>query len=102
MVSRVSLSKDQAKAQLNQCVQNGNVIYTGHFQKELANDKLTMSDVLTVCRSGLVIDEPEVDMRTGNWKYRIEGLNSDSERLAVVFAFGDSVNAVFITVFRRM
>jgi hypothetical protein len=31
------------------------------------------SDVLSVCRSGAVTTVPEQDIRTGDWKYRIEG-----------------------------
>ena len=43
---------------------------------------------------------PERDIKTGDWKYRIEGLTADRRRVAVVFAFRQE-KAVFITVFTR-
>jgi len=78
----------------------GTVIVTGHFKKELANDNLAMGDVLTVCRSGTIIQSPEKDLKTGQWKYRIEGWNVDRRKLAVVFGFRPD-STVMITVFER-
>lgn len=94
-------SRDQAKADLNSCLNAGRVVYTRHFREELANDGLTMQDVLTVCRAGAVIDEAEPDIRTGAWKYRIEGLTVERESVAVVFSFRPEDHAVCITVFKR-
>jgi hypothetical protein len=95
-----SLSRDEAKARLNRCIEDGTVIYSRHFRDELMNDGLTISDVLTVCRGGAVIMAPEKDIKTGDWKYRIEGLTSDQCRVAVVFAFRPE-QGVLITLFRR-
>ncbi len=76
------------------------MIYTKHFRDELVNDDLTMKDVLAVCKSGAVIMEPEKDIKTGKWKYRIEGITADRRQVAVVFTFRSDL-AVFITVFDR-
>ena len=43
---------------------------------------------------------PEEDIKTGEWKYRIEGFTPDHYRIAVVFTFRSDL-AVFITVFKR-
>ena len=43
---------------------------------------------------------PEKDIKTGHWKYRIEGITVDRRQLAVVFTFRTEL-AVFITVFER-
>jgi hypothetical protein len=59
------LGKDQAKAKLNSCIEEGTVIYSRHFRDELMNDDLTIADVLTICRSGAVLMAPEKDIRTG-------------------------------------
>jgi len=99
-VSDAPLSRDRAKARLNRCIENGVVTYSQHFREELANDDLTREDVLYVCRSGAISKPPERDIRTGRWKYRIEGMTVDRVPIAVVFTFR-SVDAVFITVFRR-
>ena len=59
-----------------------------------------MQDVLVVCRSGAIVMAPEKDIRTGQWKYRIEGINLERRRVAVVFTFR-AESAVLITVFER-
>jgi hypothetical protein len=94
------LTKDQAKAELNRCVEEGAVVYSRHFRDELAKDDLTTGDVLSVCRSGVVIMAPEKDIRTAEWKYRIEGRTVEGQQMAVVFSFRPG-QAVFITVFAR-
>jgi hypothetical protein len=100
-VSDQPLGKDQAKAKLNRCLEEGTVIYSKHFRDELANDALTTEDVLAVCRSGAIVMAPENDIKTGKWKYRIEGVTADHRQLAVVFTFRPE-QAVFITVFKRI
>jgi hypothetical protein len=100
-VSDAPLSKDRAKAALNRCLNEGSVIYSQHFREELANDDLTTEDILAVCRSGAVLMAPEKDIKTGQWKYRIEGITADRRQVAVVFTFR-SETAVFITVFERI
>lgn len=94
------LSKDHAKAKLNRCFEEGAVIYSQHFRDELANDDLTRVDVLMICRSGAIVAAPEKDIKTGHWKYRIEGTTIDRHRIALVFAFR-AQSAVLITVFKR-
>jgi hypothetical protein len=43
---------------------------------------------------------PENDIRTGQWKYRIEGYTAERRNVAVIFAFREE-RAVLITVFER-
>ena len=94
------LGKDQAKAEINRFLEEGDVIYSKLFREELASDDLSMQDVLVVCRSGAISMAPEEDIKTGEWKYRIEGFTPDHYRIAVVFTFRSDL-AVFITVFKR-
>lgn len=94
------LGKAQAKTQLNRCLSEGSVIYSKHFRQELANDRLTTEDILAVCKSGAIIMAPEKDIKSGNWKYRIEGLSPEGLKLALVFTFRPNM-AVLITVFER-
>ena len=95
------LGNAQAKIELNRCLSEGTVIYSKHFREELANDKLTTADILAVCRSGLITMAPEKDIKSGKWKYRIEGNSPSSVRLALVFTFRPN-QVVFITVFKRI
>jgi hypothetical protein len=64
-VENAPFSKDRAKLELNRCLDDGLVIHSRHFREELANDGLTMQDVLTVCRSGAVRIPREPDLKTG-------------------------------------
>ncbi len=74
-------------------------MYSRHFRDKL-DDDLTTQDVLAVCRSGAIIMSPEKDLKTGQWKYRIEGITADRRKVAVVFTFSLE-RAIFITVFER-
>jgi hypothetical protein len=96
-------SLDQVKQKLGGCLNDGVVVLTRHFREELANDDLSMQDVMDVCRSGAILRPPEQDPRTGDWKYRIEGMTAEGTRVAVVFTIrsgNETVEAVLITVFR--
>lgn len=99
-VREAPLSKDRAKAKLNRCVEEGAVMYSRHFREELADDGLTTGDILAVCKSGAISMAPEKDIKTGQWKYRMEGITADRRKVAVVFTFRTEVG-VFITVFER-
>ena len=69
-------------------------MYTAHFKRELANDGLTTADLLTVRKGGAIGDPPERDIRTGDWKYRIEGWTTDRGRMAPVFTFREFYQGV--------
>ena len=95
------LTKDRAKIQLNLCLDDGFVVYTRHFKEELASDGLTTEDALAVCHSGVIQMAPEKDIRTGDWKYMIEGYTADHDNVALVFTLKPERKAVFITAFKR-
>jgi hypothetical protein len=50
-------------------------------------------------KSGAIYNPPEQDIKTGEWKYRIEGFAPDGEWLAIVFCFKTRKRAFLITVF---
>lgn len=61
-----------------------------------------MGDVLTVCRSGAVIQPPERDIRRAEWLYRIEGRTTDQDHIAIVFKFiAEEEHAVLVTVWKE-
>jgi hypothetical protein len=99
-VTAEPLGRDQAKAKLNRCLEDGRAIYSKHFREELAEDALDMEDVLAVCNSGAIRMAPEKDIRSGQWKYRIEGATSEHLHVAIVFTFKTD-DAVFITIFEK-
>lgn len=65
----------------------------------MAKEKLTFEDVWSVLGVGLIYDPPEPDIRTGEWKYRVEGCEPGGQWIAVVFSFKTAVRAFLITIF---
>jgi hypothetical protein len=78
---------------------SGSVRIGKHFRDELQNEKKTMLEAEFVMLGGAVYEAPELDVRTREWKYRIEGYDFDGTWLAIVFTFKDRRSAFLITVF---
>lgn len=97
------LSRPEAAELVRKCLQPGRRVIPGkHFREELENEGLTLPDALHVLRTGRIYDEPEQDIKTGDWKYRIEGKEVDGRTLKIVFCFkdfGGVDTAYLITVF---
>jgi hypothetical protein len=64
------MSRAAALALLHRCLEEGSVIPGPHFTKALADEGSTFSDAVTVMRCGKVYDEPEHDIKWGEWKYK--------------------------------
>ena len=65
----------------------------------MANEGPDLQDALKVLKAGQVYDEPEHDIKSGDWKYRCEGSVLDGRWLAIVFCFETIDTAILITVF---
>jgi hypothetical protein len=89
-----------AKDLLLECLgQEGEVIVGRHFLEKMQEEDLIFPDVIHVLRCGVIFDPPEEDMRTGEWKYRIEGREPDGRLLGIIFSFKAINRAFLITVF---
>ena len=95
----VCLSSADAKKLANRCLEEDSVLITGHCRRALADDSLTTQDALKVIQAGAIYDAPELDIRSGRWKYRIEGNCPAGVWLAVVFCFDGDTLLVLITAF---
>lgn len=84
---------------LRDCLAEGNVIPGKHFLEELADEGLTILDAWQVLRNGCIYNPPELDIRSGEWKYTIEGYAPDEVKLAIVFSFKEIDRTYLITVF---
>jgi uncharacterized DUF497 family protein len=93
------LKLEDARALLHHCLEEGRIISTRHFREELANEQLTFEDAWTVLRSGTLYQEPDQDLKTGEWKYRVEGYEPGGKWLVVVVCFKTLDTAALITVF---
>ncbi|MGD0294585.1 MAG: DUF4258 domain-containing protein [Terracidiphilus sp.] len=84
---------------LRDCLSDGNVIPGKHFLEELSKEGLTIPDAWQVLQHGCIFKPPELDIRTGEWKYTIEGYVPDGMKLAIVFSFKEIDRTYLITVF---
>ena len=93
------LSRAEARLLVQHCLEQGAVIFSRHFRDELAKEQLEITDAQRVLKHGHIYTEPEPDIKTGEWKYRIEGLTVDSHELRIVFCFKAIDMCLLITVF---
>jgi len=100
MVPITAVAVDIALDMLKDCLgSSGTVIIGKHFRDELRKEGLTVPDAWQVLRSGCIPNPPECDIRTGEWKYTIEGYAPEGTCLAIVFSFKQVNEAYLITVF---
>jgi hypothetical protein len=92
------LSKQEAQDLLRHCIEDGEIIYSKHFRQELANEGVSIPDLETVLRKGIVFDEPEFDVKFREWHYAVEGKEPGSKWLKVVYCFKEEDSALLITV----
>lgn len=74
----------------------GEVGWTSHVRKELANDDMTTVDATNVLRCWRYMDPAEQDLRTGEWKYRIH-----TDLMGVVVKFRSVTQLTVITAWRK-
>ena len=70
-----------------------------HCKRELANEGLEIGDAWTVLQTGRVYEAPEPDIRTGEWKYRLEGREPGGALIVIIFALKRLDSAYLITIF---
>jgi len=87
---------------LRECLCNqGQVKPTRHFRDALADESdVTIPDVWHVLKTGCIFDPAEPDIKTGEWKYRIEGKTPEGEWLAVIFCIKSADRINLVTIFR--
>ena len=66
-------SAQEAVDLLHHCLEDGEVIFGRHFRDELSNERLSVEDAWVVLRSGTIYLPPEQDIKTGEWKWKVEG-----------------------------
>ena len=97
MQTMARISRADAVDLLRHCLEDGEVILGPHFRKALADERLNFADTWRVMRSGTIYDEPELDTKFGECKYRIEGHEPGGNWLCIVFSFKTIERAFLIT-----
>jgi len=93
------LSIHDAEERMRHCLERGAVIPGKHFREELANEGINLQDAWIVLRYGHIYEAPEKDIKTGEWKYRLEGPEPGGRWMVIVFSFKTVDDAFLITVF---
>jgi hypothetical protein len=93
------LSIHDAEERMRHCLKIGAVIPGKHFREELTNAGINLQDAWIVLRYGHIYDAPEKDIKTGEWKYRMEGPEPDGKWTVIVFSINTVDTAFLITVF---
>jgi hypothetical protein len=96
MVSR--LSKTDALKLLRACLQGGIVEYHPHFERRCRERGVDPQDAQYVLRKGVIYDEPELDVRFQEWRYKVEGTPPDGAKLKIVVTFLERDEVLVITV----
>lgn len=93
------LSKSDALKLLRECLKSGIVEYHPHFSQRCRERGVDAQDAQFVLRKGFIYDEPELNLRFQEWRYKVEGKPPDSEkRLKVVITFLERDEVLVITV----
>ena len=57
------------------------------------------NDVLMVMKRGGIYDEPEFHVRFQEWRYKVEGKETEGRWLKIVFSFIENDETLLITAF---
>ena len=75
-------SKEEARAVFHRAVKDGAVVSTKHARERMAENGIDNNDILKLANTGVVLNDPELHIKTNQMTYRIE---SESQKLKVVF-----------------
>jgi uncharacterized DUF497 family protein len=99
-MSLAALKTGEAQDLLHHCLsEEGSIRWGSHFTKALGEEGLSFPDAWHVLRTGRIYEAPEPDIKTGEWKYKVEGHAPDGKWLVIVFCFKTIDHAFLITVF---
>jgi hypothetical protein len=87
------LTPGDAKRLLVSIIDNGTVDFSPHAYTEMAEDGITVDQVLAVMRGGVV--EP-AEFERGSWRYRVR-----QARTYVVVTFRSETRTVVVTAWRK-
>jgi hypothetical protein len=88
-----------AQSVLQDCLEDGSIIPSKHFREELSKEGLGLGDALYILRTGQIYDPGEQDIKTGEWKYGVEGQQAEGMCFRIIFAFKAVDTAILITIF---
>ena len=101
MPAPTKLTPDEAKRKITLFLDEGTVELSFHCRQEYMRKRSVMLlDIVNALKTGEVIQEPEWDDARQNWKYRVEGVDTEGDELtAVTIIFDVNLTLFIVTVF---
>lgn len=95
------LTPDEAKRKIALFLEDGTVEPSFHCRREsMRKRNVTMLDIVNALKTGEIIREPEWDDEHQDWKYRVEGVDTEGDELtAVTIIFDVNLTLFIVTVF---
>ena len=96
-----ALSADEAKRKILFILEEGSVEFTWHCKSEsMQLRSVSMLDITHALRTGEIRRAPEWDDDRANWKYRVEGVDTDGDDLtAITVIIEANLTLLIVTVF---
>jgi hypothetical protein len=91
---------DPILAHIQTKIRRGEYVMTMHAEEEMENDLLSIYDVENAILTGSIV-ERQIDHRTKDWKYVIDGTTDTGLDLTVVVKVSPIDIVVIITVYLR-
>jgi len=88
-------SKEEARAIFYRAVKDGAVVSPKHARQRMSENGIDNNDILKLAKTGVVLNDPEIHIKTNQMTYRIE---SDAQKLKVVFNILDQSKVRLITI----
>ena len=101
MSAPLKLTPDEARRKIILFLDEGTLELSFHCRQDsMRKRRVTMPDIVNTLKTGEVIKEPEWDDAQKNWKYRVEGVDTEGDELtAVTIIFDVSLTLFIVTVF---
>lgn len=95
------LTPDEVKRKITLFLQDGTVEPSFHCRRDsMRKRNVTLLDIVNTLKTGEVIKAPEWDDAYQNWKYRVEGVDTEGDELtAVTIIFDVNLTLFIVTVF---
>lgn len=93
-------SPAEAQRKIHLILEEGIVDFSTHCRRRMRERGADDLDVVHVLRNGQIIREAEWDSEYNNWKYRIEGTDTEGDELtAITVIFEADLSLLNVTVF---
>ena len=82
--NQTKYSRTEALKRIKANLNDGAMYQTHHFKKRLRERDISTLDISYVIRNGRIDDEPDLDITTNQWRYKINGKTIDGDSLSII------------------